>query len=146
MVCTFFGHRDAQPEVFEHLKAEIYKFIEDGVDLFLIGNNGNFDFMVQNLLYEISENNPYVNYKIILSKVNELAISGDQAHTYFPQGFEKFPPKFAISKRNDWLIKNSHCAIVYAKEKFSNSYKLLLKSIKNGLIVINIANMQKQTP
>ena len=140
MVCTFFGHKDAQPCISEKLKEEIYKLIELGVDAFLIGNNGNFDFIVQNLLSEICKATPCVDYKIVLSKINELAISKNQSKTVFPLGFESFPPKFAVSKRNDWLIKNSDFAIVYVENKFTNSYKLLLKSIKHGLTVINIAD------
>lgn len=146
MVCTFFGHKDAQPQIIDILKAEIYKLIENNVRLFLVGNNGNYDFMVQNLLCEVCTTIPYINYKIILSRIDERAISGNQDKTFFPEGFEKFPPRFVISKRNEWLIKNSSFAIVYAKYKYSNSYKLLMKSIKNGLMVTNIADNQKQTP
>ncbi len=141
MVCTFFGHRDAQPCIREKLKEEIYKLVEIGVDSFLIGNNGNFDFIVQNLLSEICKETPFIDYKIVLSKLNEQVLSKNQEKTVFPLGFETFSPRFAISKRNEWLIKNSSFAIVYAKNKFSNSHKLLLKSLKSGLTVINIADI-----
>lgn len=140
MVCTFFGHKNTQPYISNKLKEEIYKLIGLGVDTFLIGNNGNFDFIVQNILSDICRTTPFNDYKIILSRIDEQAISKNQDKTLFPLGFERFQPRFAISKRNEWLIKNSDFAIIYAENKLSNSYKLLMKSIKSGLTVINIAD------
>ena len=140
MVCTFFGHRDAPLTIADRLENEILALAEKGVETFLVGNNGNFDFMVQNILNRISKSRNNMRYMIVLSRISECAISGNQSFTTFPEGFEKFHPKFAISKRNEYLIKNSNIAIVYLKDKYSNCFKWTNKAISNGLTIINIAN------
>ena len=47
-VCTFFGHRDTPKKIEPILKSTLIDLIENKkVDLFYIGNQGNFDYMVR---------------------------------------------------------------------------------------------------
>lgn len=140
MICTFFGHRDAPESIKEKLESEIHLLIKRGVKKFIVGNNGNFDYLVQDILKYISQAQNDIKYNIVLSKINERAVNGCQYSTIFPEGFEFAHPRFAIYKRNDWLIKNSNIALVYVTNKYSNSYKWVQKALSNGLKVINLAN------
>ena len=54
MICTFFGHRDASEKLIPVLKETIKQLISEGVTHFYVGNNGNFDYMVQSVLLELS--------------------------------------------------------------------------------------------
>lgn len=143
MNCTFFGHKNAPFSIKPSLEDQIKLLIKKGVDTFLVGNNGNFDLIVQGVLEKIALSNASIKYNIVLSRIDESAISGNQNATLFPEGFEKFPKRFAISKRNDWLIKNSNYAIVYVQDKYSNSYKWLQKASKKRLNVINLFDKNK---
>ena len=143
MVCTFFGHKDAPSEVKEKLKIELLHLLEKESIRFYIGNNGSFDYYAQSVAYEISKSNPDANAIVVLSHLNEKIISGLQIDTVFPEGLEKTPPRFAISKRNDWMIKQADVAIVFVKNKLTNSYKWLTKAKKKGLTVINLADETK---
>ena len=143
MICTFFGHKDTDFSKKEKIKMKIVELIQSNdVTTFYVGNNGNFDFMIQNILEELSKENESISYSIVLSYINERALSSIQSKTIFPEGLEKVPPRFSISKRNEWLIKNSDFAIVYSKYNFSNSYKWATKAIKNGLTVINLCDTE----
>ena len=46
MICTFFGHKDTPQNILPVLRTVIIDLIQNkNVDLFYVGNNGNFDFM-----------------------------------------------------------------------------------------------------
>lgn len=138
MICTFFGHRDASEKVVFALREVIENLIKKGVKSFFVGNNGNFDLYVQNILSNIKNSTGEIDFNIVLSYLGEKAISDNQDATIFPEGLEKVPKRYAISKRNDWLISNSNIAIIYCTNTFSNSFKLSQKAIKKKLTVINL--------
>ena len=99
--------------------------------------------MVQGVVEKIALSNKSIKYSIVLSRIDESAIGGNQSATIFPEGFEWYPKRFAISKRNDWLISNSSYAIVYVQDKYSNSYKWAQKAIKKNLKTINLFDKNK---
>ena len=140
MLCVFFGHRDAPSAVREALRCEIVNLIEtEGVREFIVGNNGNFDFLVQEVLKEITEEKPYVSCAVMLSRIDERALCGDQRMTVFPEGLEHTPPRFAIARRNELMLKNASHVIAYVKHTPSDSAKWVQRAEKNGLRVINLA-------
>ena len=140
MICTFFGHRDTPDEIRKALTETIKKLTtEEDELLFYVGNNGKFDYLVQIVLSEIKKEDKSIDYCVVLSYLGEHALSNQQENTIFPEGLENVPPRFAISKRNEWMLKNSDCVITYTAHKFSNSYKLIQKALKRGLRVINLA-------
>ncbi len=131
MNCMFLGHRDAGGEVKETIKTAILHLVKkERVDRFLVGNNGNFDFCVQCVLKELKEAGVDIDFCIVLSHPEEKALSNNQSETIFPEGLEDAIPKYAISKRNEWLIKNSAYLIAYMKHNFSHTKKWVEKAKK----------------
>ena len=67
MICTFFGHRDAPPEIKPLLREVLVDLIErQGVKHFYVGNQGNFDAMALRLLKEFEK--PYsITYDVVLA-------------------------------------------------------------------------------
>ena len=145
MICIFFGHRDAPSKVKEPLKIEIEKLLIEGVKEFYVGNNGNFDYYAQSVLTELYNERKDFSFSVILSRISENAIYADQSYTLYPEGLENVPPRFAISKRNDIMIKKGKIAITFVKHSFSNSYKLQEKARKKGLRIINLAEAIEKT-
>ena len=141
MICTFFGHKNAPASVKEILKDEILRLVDKGGVEFYVGNNGNFDYYVQEILLDISQKRSDVKFSVVISHLNESVMSKMDAFSLFPEGLEKALPRFAINKRNEWLIKKSDVAIVYVKNTFTNSYKLMIKAAKKGIKVINLDEM-----
>lgn len=140
MVCTFFGHKDAPSSIKMRLEEIIEALINEGVKNYYVGNNGNFDFYVQGVLENIVKKHNDIRFSVVLSTINETAIGTKQKYTVFPEGLENALPKFAISKRNDWMINNSQIVITYVRHNFSNSHKWLEKAKKKGLRVINLGD------
>lgn len=140
MVCTFFGHKDAPSSIKMRLEEIIEALINEGVKNYYVGNNGNFDFYVQGVLENIVKKHNDIRFSVVLSTINETAIGTKQKYTVFPEELENALPKFAILKRNDWMINNSQIVITYVRHNFSNSHKWLEKAKKKGLRVINLGD------
>lgn len=138
MICTFIGARDTPFTLREHIKKAVVNLIFKGVYEFCVGNNGNFDHMVQSVLFELrSEYN--IKFDIVLSYIDEVALIGNQAFTIYPEELANVPKRFAISKRNDYLLKKSNIVICYVNNTYSNSYKFTQKALKKGYTVINLS-------
>lgn len=138
MICTFIGARDTPFTLREHIKNAIIDLINEGVYEFCVGNNGNFDHMVQSVLFELrSEYN--IKFDIVLSYIDEVALIGNQAFTIYPEELANVPKRFAISKRNDYLLKKSNIVICYVNNTYSNRYKFTQKALKKGYTVINLS-------
>ena len=109
MTCTFFGHRDTPKEIEPTLRLTLIDLIENyNVNLFYVGNQGNFDSMVYRALKELAEQYD-IKYYIILAYLptkQTLFSKDDTEHTLFPDGIEAVPKRFAITYRNKWMIKN----------------------------------------
>ena len=138
MNCTFFGHRNAPDKIKGQLKETILSLWESGIEHFYVGNNGGFDFLVQIVLREISLERD-IKYSIVLSHIDEVALGAEQQKTIFCEGMERALPRFAISKRNEWLIKHSSVVVAYVADPFSNSSAWIERARKRGLTVINLA-------
>ena len=141
MTCMLFGHRDAPDAIRTDLKNAIISLTLDyGVTEFLVGNNGSFDAMSQGVLSELRHLGLDINYSIVLSKLNEIPISGENNRTLFPEGQEDALHRFAISKRNDWMLRQADVLLTFVRNKFSNSYKVLSKALAKGIKAINLYN------
>ena len=140
--CTFFGHRMILENITEELCAAVEKMINEfGVDCFYVGCNGRFDEIALRVLDKVAEKYRVKHY-IVLSSLDEVKrIKGDfQNITLLPDGFEYYPPKYAIDRRNRWMIDNSDYAITYVKNEISSgAAKFKRIAEKKGLTVIELS-------
>ncbi len=113
--CCFFGHREVTHNIREKLTSIIEKLItEDNVTEFYVGHQGQFDSMVYSILKELKTKYPLIRYTVVLAYMPDEHIKelyGED--TIFPDGLETVPKRFAISKRNDWMIQQSKFAVCY---------------------------------
>lgn len=135
MVCTFFGHANAPKEIEPIIKSTLIDLIENkDVTTFYVGNHGNFDYMVANVLQELSEIYS-IKYYVVLAympKKNEISDS----HTLLPEEIELVHPKYAISWRNKWMIDKSDYVVAYVRRNFGGAYDFISKSkMKNKSII-----------
>ena len=140
--CCFFGHREVTHNIREKLKATIEKLItEDNVIDFYVGHQGQFDSMVFYALKELKARYPQIRYTVILAYMPDEHIKelyGED--TLFPDGLETVPKRFAISKRNDWMIKHSDIAVCYVWKITGGAAKFKEKAKKKGLRIVDVLN------
>ena len=143
MVCTFFGHRDTPHDIEERLKTVLTTLItQKGVDTFYIGHQGNFDFLAIKVVSKLNQEFTHINYSIVLAYLptkKETFFTEDYSHTIYPELLDETPPKFAITKRNKWLIEQSDFVVTYIKHPFSNSEQFKKLAENKGKTVIDIA-------
>ena len=138
--CCFFGHREVTHNIREKLKATIEKLItEDNVTEYYVGHQGQFDNMVYSVLKELKANYPYIRYTVVLAYMPDEHIKKVYGEdTLFPDGLESVPKKFAISKRNDWMIQQSDFAVCYVHKITGGAAKFREKAEKKGLRVMQV--------
>ena len=144
MVCTFFGHRDCYGLDTNLLQTAIEDAISKGADKFYVGNQGYFDNMAIKCLTKLKCKHKSISFFVV------LAYLPTQKHIYdpyydisiYPEGLERVPQKFAIEKRNNWLIDNSDYCIAYVKYTWGGAYKFASRAKKKGLTVVNLGDME----
>lgn len=102
MTVTFFGHRNTPDSVKPLLKKVLRELInQDGAKMFYIGNEGSFDRMAYDVLKELKEEYPFIDYKVVLAYLERRK-----------KDIKKFSPWETVFP--DELTKNS-AALRYSK-------------------------------
>ena len=140
--CTFFGHRDCPEAVRPKLREVLVELIErHGVDRFYVGRQGAFDAMVRSVLRELTEFYPHISYAVVLERLpgpRDQAM-WDFSDTIFPEGLELVPPRFAISRRNLWMLKQADLVVTYVTHGWGGAAKFGEKARRQKKTVINLA-------
>ena len=141
--CTFFGHRDCPDAVKPRLRQVLIDLIENhNVDMFYVGNQGRFDAIVRSELRDLQHAYTQINYAVVLAympgKQNEY---DDYSDTMLPEGIESVHPHYAISWRNNWMLKQSDYVVTYITHTWGGAYRYLLEAQHKGKRVINIAEV-----
>ena len=140
--CTFLGHRSCPQTARDALLTELERLIlQENVRVFYVGTQGGFDKLVYEVVCSLEK---HYDIKVIvvlayLNKKNEH-IYYDLSKTIFPECLEKAPPRFAINRRNIYMLEKSDYLVCYLNDPFSNTYKFVEKDIKMSLKVINLGN------
>ncbi len=141
MVCTFFGHWDTGEEIIPDLQKEIINLIENkNVDTFYVGNHGHFDGYAEEILKNLKEIYPHIKYSVVLAYLprGDDGDYYDFSNTIYPEGIEKSPLKFAITKRNKWMIEKSDFVITYVKRVIGGAAQFKELAEKKKKIIIEI--------
>lgn len=141
-ICTFFGHREITQNIKPVLKRILTELIEErGVDQFYVGNHGAFDYTVKRVLKDLKPFYPHINYAVILAYIpTKQSDSSDFEDTIFPEGLESSPPKFAIIKRNNWMLERAQFVVTYVTNTQGGAAHFQEVAQKKGKTVINIAD------
>lgn len=139
MVCTFFGHKDTPKEIEPAIRSTLIDLIENkNVNVFYVGNNGNFDIMVRRQLDDLSQTYP-ITYSVVLAYLpTEKNKYDDLTNTIYPEGLETVPKRFAISWRNKWMIQQSDIVVTYVTHTYGGAVQFKEIAERAGKEVINI--------
>ena len=140
--CFFVGHRDAPQSLKRRLEDVIEYVIQKyGIGQFFVGSHGDFDRLATSAVIYLKNRYPDIKLWILLpyyhaDKAIELPEGVDG--TYYPEGIEFVPPKFAIIKANQKMVRECDVLISYAKYA-GNAQKLTQYADHRGVRVINLA-------
>lgn len=146
MICAFFGHKDSPESVKPLLEAAIRNIIEHyPYTTFYVGHNGNFDRMVLSVLKKLSAEIPEISFAVILAylPIGKTAECYNGLTTIYPEGIECVPKRYAISHRNNWIVKQADMIVCYITHSYGGAAKFVKKAENKGKIVYNVADLQK---
>ena len=135
--CTFFGHRDCYGLDVVVLEAAIENIISRGVDTFYVGNQGGFDRMVYSCLRRMREKHPQIHIGVVLAyHPGNIKQTVDMSDTMYPE--LSGHPRFALERRNRWMIAKSNFCICYINHTWGGAYKFVQLAKSRGLTVVNL--------
>lgn len=136
--CTFFGHRDCPDTIKARLRGALVDLIENhNVDMFYVGNQGHFDAIVRSVLQDLQREYPQINYAVVLAYMpGKQTEYEDYSDTMLPEGIETIHPRYAISWRNNWMLKQSDYVVTYITHSWGGAAKYAHKAIQMGKVVL----------
>lgn len=133
--CTFFGHRDIPDSVKPALYESLENVIRQGVDLFYVGNHGRFDTMVLHALQKMKEQYPHIDYAVVLAY---LPKEQPDYPIIWPDGLENVLPRYAVSRRNDWMIRQSDFIIACVERSWGGAAHAVFAAERQKKTVIHL--------
>ena len=139
--CTFFGHRDCPETIKPKLRSTIIDLIENhNVDMFYVGNQGQFDTMVRSTLKKLKQEYPHIDYAVVLAYMpGKPSEYEDYSDTIFPEGLETVHPRYAIFHRNTWMLNHSDYVITYITHPYGGAAQFSKKATSAKKFVQNLA-------
>ncbi len=140
-ICTFFGHRECPESIRTILYDTLETLIMDqGADLFYVGDQGQFDAYARSALRALSKKYPHIHYAVVLAYMPG-ADRGYEEHsdTMLPEGIEMVHPRSAICWRNDWMLRRADIVLTYVAHTWGGAYKFSEKAVKQGKWIIPLA-------
>ena len=141
-VCTFFGHSECYDLDAAVLRKAIEDLIKQGTTEFLVGNHGQFDGMVFSCLQALSKDYPEIRYAVALAYLPASKATQDpyDGHSFYPEEQALCPAKFAIDRRNRYLVEASNYCVCYVNHSWGGAYKFARIAKRRGLTVINLGS------
>ena len=138
--CTFFGHRECPDSIKIKLQDVLIDLIiNNDVDMFYVGNQGQFDAIVRNVLRVLKEEYPQIDYAVVLAYMPGKHTEYDYySDTMLPEGIEAVHPRYAISWRNNWMLRQSDYVVTYITHSWGGAAQYVNKAKRKNKRVINL--------
>ena len=137
---SFIGHREV--DNFVLVEEQIYSIVQELITTkeyveFYVGRHGEFDILVASVIKrakrEIDENNSSL-ILVIPYPVAEMETYEDYYdEVKYPKELYKIHYKSSITKRNEWLVKNSDMLVAYVVRDYGGAAHCLNKAIERGI-------------
>ena len=154
MVIAFSGHSviPSDKKIKEIIKEKIRNNIVDVRNVICyLGGYGDFDNICARACRELKKENfnieriyvtPYISVSE-QNKIKEMQRMGICDTSIYPP-IENVPPRFAISKRNEWMMANADLIIAYVNHSYGGAYKSLQVAKRKNKRIINICDLIKK--
>ena len=136
MKITFCGHSQTsdQDKVASWLDMILPALIEGGATTFYLGGYGDFDRLAAAAVRRQKCTYPYIESVLVLPYLNkEFDPTAYDCTTYPP--LEKVPPRYAIVKRNQWMVSESDVVISGVTHSWGGAAKTLDFAKRKGKVI-----------
>ena len=148
MIITFCGHSNFlfSDEEKEKLKQLLIKETRKNPTCkFYLGGYGDFDSLCLRTLRELKKDFPEIELLFITPYLDKNYSKLEFSKYYYDDvifpPIESVPRKFAILKRNEWMMTNSDLIIAYVNHGCGGAYKTLQFAKRKKKTIINICDL-----
>lgn len=138
--CSFFGHRDILTNINSELFTHIEYVIETlGVNEFYVGGYGQFDALAKDCISELKAKYPDIKLFLALAYMPTKDTYIDKTYdgSVFFDGLETGPKRFAITKRNKIMARESDVIICYIRQNHGGAYTAVNYAKNQGELIFN---------
>lgn len=146
MIITFSGHGSINIDqgVADKIKDFLFETIKKYPDVkFYLGGYGYFDHLVFSILRKLKKGFPNIELIFISpyldSSYSKLQIANEIYDCTLYPPLETVPKKYAILKRNEWMVENCDLLVAYVKYSWGGARKTLDYAIRKKKPYINFA-------
>lgn len=145
--CFFIGHREADERLIPTLVNAIERLIvSEDVTCFYVGGYGAFDRIAAAAVKQVKQRYPEITLMLVLPYhpaecLVEIPYGFDGS--YYPEGMETVPRRFAIVQANKHMVENVDWLIAYVRHGVSNSRKIMEYAQNRGISCININELME---
>ena len=141
MIVTFCGHGTITytDETRKLLRDTIEKLISEGIHEFLLGGYGAFDIMAANAVKDLKAKYPHIKSVLVVPYIDRDYDRDLYDCSEYPP-IERVPKRFAISKRNEWMVDQADVVVAYVDHDWGGAAKTLERAVSKKKRIINIAN------
>ena len=125
MTVSFCGHRDiknrAAVEAWLGTVADYLILL--GCDIFLLGGSGAFDELAATVLIKCRNAGAPIRVCLVAAYPDQKPVA-DYDEVIYP-GIETVPPRFAIIRRNEWMVGASDILAAYVEHSWGGAARML---------------------
>ena len=153
MIISFAGHSTLPHDV------RIKKLIKEKLQNIIVRNEavicylggyGDFDNLCAQVCRELKEEFPHIELVYVAPyltiseqfKIKEMHQHGLCDSPIYPP-IESTPPKFAVLKRNEWMMEQADIVIAYVSHSYGGAYKSPQAARRKGKAIVNIFELLK---
>ena len=146
MIITFFGHSNClfNDDIKKQLKNILLdEIIKNPTSKFYLGGYGDFDGLCLRTLRKLKHDFPTIEILFITPYLDKNYSKLELAKYYYDDvifpPIESVPRKFAILKRNEWMVNEAGLVIAYVMYSWGGAAKALEYAKRKKKRIINIA-------
>lgn len=146
MNVTFCGHSKLyQTEnISKWLDIILPALIEGGATTFYLGGYGDFDSLAAAAVRRQKTRYPNIEAVLVLAYLNrEMDASRYDGTTYPP--LETVPPRYAIIRRNEWMVRESDVVISGVTHGWGGAAKTLDYAKRRGKVIVQFPIQREET-
>jgi len=123
---TFCGHKEVsdQNAVKAWLHTVCADLISEGAIEFYLGGYGGFDHLCASVLRDLKKTHAEIRLILVLPYLNSNILTDGYDETLYPP-LENVPLRFAISRRNEWMVQESDAVVAYVTHGWGGAAKTL---------------------
>ena len=145
MIVTFFGHKDAflSDEEKKKLTDLLRSVLEKSPDaVFYLGDYGNFDYLCNSVLKELQKVFPLLRRIFVTPyldpKYSRLKCAASRFDEVLYPFTERVPPRFAIHRRNRWMVDNADFIIACIDHDWGGAIKAVEYALQRKKPCVNL--------